>query len=289
MRPLVARPFFGQRVRGNFGGDAAMMQHAQHAIVGDAADFDGVESPFVEYVEDFALAAAFGDQQHALLRFAEHHFVRRHAGFALRHASKIDFDAHAAARGHFRARAGQPGRAHILNRDHRAGAHRFEARFEQQFFHERVADLDVGPLLLRFFAEFRRGEQRSAVNAVAAGFRADVNHGIARRPGAREKKFVVARDAERQRVDQRIIRVARLEHHFAADRRHAEAVAVKPDAANHAVQNAAVARDFFGAWRFPRRGPAVIGPKRSESSTAIGRAPMVKMSRRIPPTPVAAP
>jgi hypothetical protein len=30
-------------------------------------------------------------------------------------------------------------------------------------------------------------------------------------------------------------------------------------------------------------------PKRSESSSAIGRAPIVKMSRRIPPTPVAAP
>ena len=33
----------------------------------------------------------------------------------------------------------------------------------------------------------------------------------------------------------------------------------------------------------------VRGPKRSESRMAIGRAPMVKMSRRIPPTPVAAP
>jgi hypothetical protein len=33
----------------------------------------------------------------------------------------------------------------------------------------------------------------------------------------------------------------------------------------------------------------LIGPKRSESITATGRAPMVKMSRRIPPTPVAAP
>jgi len=30
-------------------------------------------------------------------------------------------------------------------------------------------------------------------------------------------------------------------------------------------------------------------PKRSESSRAIGRAPMVKTSRRMPPTPVAAP
>src|SRR5688500_16257457 len=33
----------------------------------------------------------------------------------------------------------------------------------------------------------------------------------------------------------------------------------------------------------------VGSPERSESSTAIGRAPMAKMSHRIPPTPVAAP
>ncbi len=31
------------------------------------------------------------------------------------------------------------------------------------------------------------------------------------------------------------------------------------------------------------------GPKRNGSMTAMGRAPMVKMSRRMPPTPVAAP
>ena len=31
------------------------------------------------------------------------------------------------------------------------------------------------------------------------------------------------------------------------------------------------------------------GPKRSESITATGRAPIVKISRKIPPTPVAAP
>ena len=37
------------------------------------------------------------------------------------------------------------------------------------------------------------------------------------------------------------------------------------------------------------RALGVGSPKRSESSTAIGRAPIAKMSRRIPPTPVAAP
>ena len=34
---------------------------------------------------------------------------------------------------------------------------------------------------------------------------------------------------------------------------------------------------------------ASISPNDSESMQAIGRAPMVKMSRRMPPTPVAAP
>ena len=43
----------------------------------------------------------------------------------------------------------------------------------------------------------------------------------------------------------------------------------------------------------PRTSSGVRGcegsPKRSESIAATGRAPMVKTSRRIPPTPVAAP
>ena len=182
-----------------------MMQDAQHAVVRHAAHFNGVESPFVEHVEDFAFAPAFGDQQHALLRFAEHHFVRRHVGFALRHARQVHFDSHAAARSHFRTRTRQPCRAHILNRDHGARAHRFEARLQQQLFHERVADLHVGPLLLGFFAEFRGGEQRCAVNSVAACFRACINYRIARTLGAREKKFVAVRDSESERVHQRII------------------------------------------------------------------------------------
>ena len=35
--------------------------------------------------------------------------------------------------------------------------------------------------------------------------------------------------------------------------------------------------------------PFVIGPNRSEFTEQIGRAPIVKMSRTMPPTPVAAP
>ena len=124
-------------------------------------------------------AAALGDQQHALLRFAEHHFVGRHAGFALRHAREFDLDAHAAARGHFAGGAGEPRGAHVLNADDGAGGHGFEAGFEQQLFQERIAHLHVGALLLRLLGEFRGGQQGRAVNAVAAGLCADVDDRIA--------------------------------------------------------------------------------------------------------------
>ena len=132
-------------------------------------------------------AAALGDEQHALLRFAEHHFVGRHAGFALRDAVEIDFDAHAAARSHFAGGAGEPGGAHILNGDDGAGGHGFEAGFEQKFFEKGIADLHVGALLLRFLGEFGGGQQRGAVNAVAAGLGADVDDRIAFAAGAGEE------------------------------------------------------------------------------------------------------
>ena len=108
-----------------------MIFDAQEAAVGDFADDDRVEAPLFENLQDFAFAAFFGDQQHALLRFAEHDFVRSHAGFALRDARQIDLDAGAAARGHFGGGTGEAGGAHVLNGDDCAGGHGFEAGFEQ--------------------------------------------------------------------------------------------------------------------------------------------------------------
>src|SRR6185437_10179685 len=153
--PFGYRRFIGNRVRGNVRDHAPALEHAQPGITCDAPDFYGVEAPFAENVEDFAFAPALGDEQHAFLRFAEHDFVRRHARFALRNAIQLDLDTHPAARSHFAGRAGEPRGAHILNRDDCTGAHRFEARFEQQFFHERIADLHIRALLLRLFVEFR--------------------------------------------------------------------------------------------------------------------------------------
>ena len=76
-----------------------------------------------------------------------------------------------------------------------------------------------------------------------------------------------------------LLRIRLLEHDFAADGGNADAVAVPGNTGHDSLDDAAV--------RAPD-GPS-IGPNRSEFISAMGRAPMVKMSRMMPPTPVAAP
>ena len=124
--------------------------------------------------------------------------------------------------------------------------------------------------------ELRRRHRR-AVDAVASGLGADVVHGVADAARASLDDRVVPGDAETEHVHERIAAVGLVEHHLAADGRNADAVPVSADAGDDA-------RTGCGALR-----GSSSGPNRSESSSAIGRAPIVKMSRMMPPTPVAAP
>ena len=146
---MVERRIVGERLVGNVGDELAVMADAQARLGLDGADDDRIEAPLCEDAQNFVFAAFFGDQQHALLAFGEHDLVSAHAGFALRHAVEFDVEAHAAARAHLAGGAGEAGRAHVLNADDGAGLHGFKAGLEQQLLHERVADLDVGALLLR--------------------------------------------------------------------------------------------------------------------------------------------
>ena len=115
------------------------------------------------------------------------------------------------------------------------------------------------------------------MDAVAAGLGADVVDGVADALRDALDDLVGPRDAEAEDVDERVAGVAVVEADLAADGRDADAVAVAGDAGDHALERC-------GARRAGR-----AGPKRSEFSSAIGRAPIVKMSRMMPPTPVAAP
>src|SRR5437660_1057950 len=125
--------------------------------------------------------------------------------------------------------------------------------FEKKLLHERVADLHVGAFLLRLLGEFSGGEQRGTMNSVAARFCPDVNHRIADAFGFGKKDFFLFGNAERERIDERILRIARLEGNFAADGGNAETVSVASDAANDAVEDAAVFRGLFFRRVFARR------------------------------------
>ncbi len=59
---------------------------------------------------------------------------------------EFDFQANAAAAAHLAGRAGQAGRAHVLDANHRSGLHGFQAGFQQQLLHEGVAHLHIRPL-----------------------------------------------------------------------------------------------------------------------------------------------
>ena len=112
--------------------------------VGGLADDCEIEAPFAE---DRLGLLGFGRVQHhehALLALGEHHLVGGHALFAAGDFVEIEFDAEIAFRAHFDGGGGEAGGAHILNRDDGTRLHQFEAGLQQEFFGERVANLNGG-------------------------------------------------------------------------------------------------------------------------------------------------
>ena len=153
-----------------------------------------------------------------------------------------------------------------------------EARLEEELLGERIADLhrraaSASPRRRRTPPRpwWRRGCRRARSWSRRRG------PDCRRRSRGRGRSRSRRHDPEVEDVDEDVAVVAAVERRLAADGRDADAVAVAADAAHDAVDEVASCA--------ARRG----SPKRSESSDAIGRAPIVKMSRRMPPTPVAAP
>ena len=176
------------------------------------------------------------------------------------------------------ARRGQAGGAEVLQRDEQARARAAPAstraasspRTGRRPGRSGACPSSASP-------ELGAGEHRRAADAVAAGRGAEQDEHVADAGRRAAHQPLALAQPERHRVDQAVVLVGRLEVDLAADRRHADRVAVVADARDGAVEQVARALARSGS------------PKRSESSTAIGRAPIAKMSRRIPPTPVAAP
>ena len=161
---------------------------------------------------------------------------------ALGHVVQLYFEAHAPAGAHLAGRAGEPGGAHVLDTDHRAGAHRLDAGFEQQLLHEGVAHLDVGPLLLRTFFELLAGHGGS-MDAVAARFCAHVDHRIADAGRLGVKDLVAPHQAQGKSIHQRVAGIARFKARLSAQVRDAKAIAVGGDAADDAFQQGMILVD----------------------------------------------
>jgi hypothetical protein len=82
----------------------------------------------------------------------------------------------------------------------------------------------------------------SSRHAVAPGLGADVDHRIAGAGGARVEDLILGHEAHAHHVHQDVAVVGAVEGGLAADRRHADAVAVAGDAGDHAVDQMARAR-----------------------------------------------
>ena len=229
--PPVDRRFGDQRPDRDFAGDLSSAPQHQPPGVGDPADHREVQLPFLEDVASRGLAAWAQDHQHALLAFAQHDFVGRHATLAHRYPVEIELDAEPALARHLDRGRRQPGRPHVLDRDDRVLLHQFEAGLDQQFLGERIPDLDGRPLLSRVTAELGRSHRR-AVDAVASGLRADINDEVARPRSRRIEDPVGTGETDAHRIEQNVPVVGGVELALAADRRHADAVAVAANPAD---------------------------------------------------------
>ena len=214
------------------------MFHHHATGVGNGADPGGVEVPFGEDPLDFAFPAPADDHQHALLRLGEQNFPAGiHAAFHFReHPVQLNFDPRPAPAGGLAGRAGEPGRAHILDSDHQIRhRHHFEAGLDQKLLHEGVSLLHRRPVGGAFLAQFLRSEGGPA-EAVPAGGCPHVIDGIADPGRLAAPNLIVAEGAETKGIDQRVALVARVKIDIAAHRGNAHAISVMCDARDHAAQ-----------------------------------------------------
>jgi hypothetical protein len=232
-RPVVGRAEVDDGVDGDIDDDLALERHPGPAAGDDLADDGRVEVPLGEDLLDGGDVLRRRHHEHPLLGLRQQDLVGRHAGLALGDLVEVDVDAHAALGRHLGRRAGQAGRAHVLDADDEAAVHDLEAGLEEELLLERVADLDVRPLVLGLPAELGRGHG-GAVDAVAAGLGAEIDDRQADAGGLGVKNLVLLGDADGHGVDQIVAVVARMESDPAADGRYAEGIAVAADAGDDA-------------------------------------------------------
>ncbi len=136
----------------------------------------------------------------------------------------------------------KPCGAQVLQRAQRAALQQLQAALQELLLLERVADLHRRPLGRVVLVELGRCQHGRPADAVAAGARAHEHQQVAH-PGRRAAdEPVAAGDAQAHGVHEAVLLVGGLEVHLAANRWHADRVAVVPDARHGSVQQEPRAR-----------------------------------------------
>ena len=248
-----------------------VVERAQEARVRDHADLGAVELPAGADLLDGGEALRGDDRHHPLLALGDHDLDRLEIGLAQRDTVEVHVDPGPSTVRHLGQGGGEPGGAEILEGLDEAALDQLEARLDQLLAGERVADLHGGALVLVLVGELLARQDAGPADPVAARGGAVEHDEVAGAARLGARKPLGGQEPDAHRVDERVRLVRVVEHRFAADRGDADAVAVVPDPAHGAVEVEA------------RTAEAEPVEERD------GRAPMATMSRRIPPTPVAAP
>ena len=121
-----------------------------------------------------------------------------------------------------------------MDRDDGICRHQFQTSLDQQFFRERIADLNCGPFGLGILAKIGAGHS-CAVNAIAPSFGPDIDDGVAHAGGGGIENFVLIRDAHGHRIDEDIAVIGGVEIGFAANCRYTHAIAIAADPGDYAL------------------------------------------------------
>ena len=218
----------------------------EEAVLGNRLAHDGeVEVPLLEDLARHGFLFGMQDHEHAFLALGQHHLIGGHRGFPHRHPVEVQPDPQPPLVAHLDGRAGQPRRAHVLDRDDRARLHQFEAGFQQAFLGEGVAHLHGGALFLDGVVELGAGHGRAA-DAVAAGLGAQIDDRHADAGRGRIEDAVGLCDPGGKGVHEAVAVIGAVETDLAAHVRDAEGVAVGADPLDHALDQ--------------MRGARVVGP-----------------------------
>ena len=249
---------------------------------GHDPDAVGVELEMVEDLAPRRLGLGSHQDQHPLLRFGQHHLVGRHALFPAADPVDVDVDPAMASMGELAGRAGEPGRAQILDGGDAVELVQPQARLTQQLLEERIAHLDRRSALGGSLIHLHRGEGRP-VNAIAPGIGADQQHDVTGSVRGGAAQPIMGHDPDAHGVDDRVIAVAGVEMDLAHDRRAPEAVTVAPDAGDHALEEMAVVSrvERTKAKRIEDRDRSgAHGEHVAEDAAHTGGRPLVRLDRR---------